>query len=130
VSFSFPGAHDTEANGLNDNSVIVGTFSKFGARQQGFQVRHGAFSSIDFPGSSSTIATKVNNAGDIVGTYVGESGQHGYVLTKGKFITIDGPGAQATFIAGVNNLKQIVGGVATATSFNSLAFKGDCADVF
>ena len=96
--FDVPGATTTNAQGINHQGDIVGTFIDAAGRQHGFLRSGSQFRTIDFPGAQASFARGINNAGDIVGTYQrqGETGgipQHGFLLTRrGGLLAIDYPG--------------------------------------
>ena len=75
----------TEALGINDNGMIVGSY--FGCTssctEHGFVFFKGKYLSFDFPNAFQTFADGINNAGQVVGTYTAtEYGYfHGFVTS-------------------------------------------------
>jgi hypothetical protein len=105
----FPGATETDAQGINDSDQIVGTYDEAIGQSHGYLLDGGSFTSIDVPGAGITEATDINNGGQIVGTFSAR-GFHGFLLDSGTFTSIDVPGARFTNAAGINDAGQIVGG--------------------
>ena len=93
-----PGATTTNAQGINHQGDIVGTFIDAAGQQHGFLRSGSQYRTIDFPGARASFARGINDAGDIVGTYQrqGETGgvpQHGFLLTRrGGLLAVDYPG--------------------------------------
>jgi len=79
---SFPHASATYAWGVNDDAVIVGTYSSNTCLECGFAMRNGKFLSFSYPGAPTTLVFGVNNAGQVVGSYtLGDQIYHGFVST-------------------------------------------------
>jgi uncharacterized membrane protein len=122
IAFDVPGAQSTEASGVNDAGLIVGTFDVLppppgGAlRTHGFlRDTNGTFTTIDPPSAVQETrgSLSINNAGQIVGSFnadVSLPDTHGFVrYTNGTFIQLDVPGAMRTSASGINDTGQIVG---------------------
>lgn len=76
---SIVGATDSEATAVNDDDLVVGTFSN-GAIDQGFTWDNGKLTIVDVPGAVDTDITGINDAGQIVGDYIDADGaQHGFL---------------------------------------------------
>ncbi|HET9385047.1 MAG TPA: hypothetical protein VFO67_07850 [Gemmatimonadales bacterium] len=115
TAFEFPGTFGrTSAGGINDSSVIVGTYveevsSWPGFRYRGFLKQADQFSSLDYPGALFTFADDINNLGQVVGTYTDSQGySHGFIKDGDTFMPFGVFGAE-TVASGLNNLGQIVG---------------------
>jgi hypothetical protein len=70
VTIAFPGAASTQAFGVNDSDVVVGSYTVGtgnAAVTHGFFWKAGNYSSIDVQGASSTVINGINNEGDLVG---------------------------------------------------------------
>ena len=68
TTFSIPGGN-LSATGLNNNGVIVGTFTPTGSPTRGFiRDAAGNVKMVDYPGASSTALYKINNNGVITGS--------------------------------------------------------------
>lgn len=81
--FDFPGSVWTEANRINDEGEIVGSYaaSKTGPTS-GYTEMGGSFTAVTFPGSADTEVLGLNNQGTIVGQYTDSSGViHGFMGT-------------------------------------------------
>jgi hypothetical protein len=65
-------ARQTSARGINPRGDIVGFYVDSAARQRGFLLHDGLYTTIDFPlaGVRATIANGINAQGEIVGQYV------------------------------------------------------------
>jgi len=120
TAFDVPGAQSTDASGINDAGLIVGTFRVLppppggGARPHGyFRDTNGTFTTIDAPGAIDEFTGGINNAGQIVGQFdadVSLQHPHGFVrYTNGTFIQLDVPGAMGTSASGINDTGLIVG---------------------
>jgi hypothetical protein len=99
---AFPG--ETEAFGINDAGLIVGTFLDTAVVQHGFLLSGGGFATIDDP-DGPTAATGINSAGQIAGF----AGGHGFLKTGAIFSTFDFPTGTNTGARGINDPGQIVG---------------------
>jgi len=85
-SLNVPGVASANAQGVNDNGVIVGPSKGLEGGKDGcFLLKEGAFSDVSFPGASSTDCTGINVAGQIVGGYLDAGGVgHGFMITPQK----------------------------------------------
>jgi hypothetical protein len=111
---NYPGALATEAFGINNHNVVVGSYVDSSNQTHGFKLNSGSFSPINFPGAIETQALGVNDNGDIVGWYLltnqPNAPTHGFLLHSGTYKSIDYPGAKyGTEAAGINNSGAIVG---------------------
>lgn len=112
---NFPGitgATATDAQGINDQGQIVGTFEECSGNAYGYVLSGigGSFTTIDYPGSVLTFAFGINNGGTVVGYYTDSSGNsHGFVYDSGTYTSIDYPGATNTVAQGINNNGEVVG---------------------
>jgi probable HAF family extracellular repeat protein len=115
TTIDVPSAVLTNAQGINHQGDIVGTYTDSGGRQHGFLRSGGQFRTIDVPGANVTVARGINDAGDIVGTYQrpGETGglpQHGFLLTRrGGLQAVDYPGHLNTIPQRILNDGTILG---------------------
>ncbi|HEX3738329.1 MAG TPA: hypothetical protein VHV29_01265 [Terriglobales bacterium] len=110
----YPGSfqNTTDALGINNNNVIVGSYYiDASSTTHGFKYSNGKYSTIDFPGAVYTAVLGINDNGDVVGEYLLSSpgNFHGFLRLAGVFTTIDDPGASSTMLAGINNAGTIVG---------------------
>jgi uncharacterized membrane protein len=130
-AFTFPNSFGfTVANSINVHATIVGFFVPgIGGRAQGFMVRNGVFTAINFPGAEATEITKINNEGEMVGLYAINGIVHGFSLDKGRFTTIDVPNTTDTMILGLNNRDQIIATAIEQNHFDQ-GFEGNCQKVF
>jgi hypothetical protein len=78
VQISVAGADATQAYGINDCGIVVGTYVSGSAH--GFYGRPGALQTLDLPGVAATKVQGVNDAGRVVGFYFDTTGvEHGFV---------------------------------------------------
>lgn len=95
-----------------DHGRIVGLYQNMmvtPARQEGFLISDGVFTSLLVPGSTMTVAWDMNPKGEIVGVYRNSAGFHGFVLGADGYTPIDVPGASATRAFGINPSGDVVG---------------------
>lgn len=95
------------ANGINDAGDIVGTHGA-----DGYFLRNGISSTIDFPGAPGTVLEGINDRGVIVGFYFDASRAgvtHGLILDRHGLSNFDVPGSTSTEISGINNRGDFVG---------------------
>ena len=115
TTFDVPGATLTNAQGVNHQGDIVGTFVDAAGQQHGFLRSSGQYRTIDYPNGHGILARGINDAGDIVGTYQrpGESGgvpAHGFLLTRrGGLLAVDYPGHLNTIPQRILNDVTILG---------------------
>jgi uncharacterized membrane protein len=109
-----PGATETRALGINNQSEIVGEYVDRAGASHGF-VREpdGEVTSLDVPGAEGTVAIDIDDQGRVVGAYSDEETQsiHGFLRgTDGTVTTIDHPQALYPTVAqGINESGLIVG---------------------
>jgi len=118
TQLDFPGSFDTDANGIAENGVIVGTYAAKlldGSRgaDHGYVLdKHGYHALPDPPtGFQEPDFNAVNEEGDVVGgmkpTLVA-TGNRGFLLDDGHYVTID-CGHDQTEANGINDDGDIVG---------------------
>ncbi len=112
-AFSYPGASNTTATGINDVGKIVGYYTSPAANDprhaHGFLDDNGHFTTIDVPGAQSTQPAAINNREEIVGTYYDGAHYHGFVDQGGKMSFINAPGATDTWLRAENDFGQVAG---------------------
>jgi probable HAF family extracellular repeat protein len=100
-----PGAASTQANGINDNGWIVGSFVDSKGVQHGFYWDTKKYHTVNIPAAFSTTVWSINNANLMAAfslTSAG-AGQDGYTYNGKAFTKVNVPGATSTIIHGVNN---------------------------
>jgi uncharacterized membrane protein len=113
-SLDFPGAVETQLNGINDAAAIVGSYRVNlatwpGFRWSGFLYQTSAWVAINYPGAILTFATAINNLNQVAGTYTDRYGfTHGFIKNGDRFSPFDVPGAD-TFVSGINDDGEVVG---------------------
>jgi uncharacterized membrane protein len=112
-SFDYPGAIATQANGINQNGVIVGYYLDSSSVEHGFvRSPDGQFEQVDYPGATGTILLGINDAKQVVGLYNGVAiFYQGFIFEPpNRFTPIYYGGlASETTPYGINNNGQIVG---------------------
>jgi len=112
TSFFIPTALSTDAQGINDNSIVVGHFYTR-ALDEGFAERNGEFLPISFPGATDTWPIGINSLQQVVGWYTDSHDCRsgcGFVLSGSEYQPITYPGSVATWATSINRSGQIVGG--------------------
>jgi hypothetical protein len=114
-----PGADDTLVDGVNDGSVLVGTYiiTGKGAKQFGFIEQGKHLTKFNYPGTAGvTFASSINDRGATVGYYTDAAGTFdGWIRSAdGRFCRLDDPSAakgagQGTLPVGINDAGTIVG---------------------
>lgn len=98
TTIDVPGAVITNAQGINHQGDVVGSFTDAAGLIHGFLRSGGQYRTIDVPNARVTFARGINDAGDIVGTYQRQVEttsvpNHGFLLTRrGGMQAIDYPG--------------------------------------
>lgn len=114
ISFDFPGAATTTAQGINADGAVVGVFVDILGKQHGFLLRGGSFTTIDYPSALSTAARGINSQGDIVGVHIDATGlpgggSRGWLLQQGTFKDVNFPGHMNTIPVKITDRGVIVG---------------------
>ena len=100
--------YGTNANGINDAGVIVGTYD-IAEIPHGFVYTNGSYTNFDCPNSAGTNATGINSSGQIVGFCWYNSTYHGFLLNNGDYTAIDFPQAALTYLYGINDAGAMAG---------------------
>jgi probable HAF family extracellular repeat protein len=101
------GRNDTQANGINDNGVIVGWCP--GNPEESFIYENGAYTYVSYPHALVTWFSGINNQGEVVGYTVGSGAKHtqrAFIYSNGKFTFLP---ATITAAIGINNNGAIAG---------------------
>jgi uncharacterized membrane protein len=112
--YGYPGASNTRFTGINYWGTIVGLQGPFGS-PDGFKLKNGIFTLIQYPGAATTTASSISDKGVIVGWYANaQSGgglrtSHGFTLANGAYKTLDNPAGSDTFLNDINGGGVIVG---------------------
>lgn len=116
AEFAYPGAHSTNAYGIDGGGDVVGSMHLDGVDFANGFIRsaNGSFSlPIIFPGNGvrDTIATAINDNGTIAGWYADSAGvTHGFFFAGGVYTSYDHPNALfGTRINGINDFGDFVG---------------------
>jgi hypothetical protein len=121
VSFSFPGSQRTEANGINDSGMIVGTYSAPSAAH-GFIYHKGQWATLDYPGATfGTSLLGISNAGVIIGEASPIGPPIYFMYVNGVFKQIDVPNSSFTQVSGIS-----AGGVISGTTDFNQGFTATC----
>ncbi len=118
------GYDGTEANAINKNGQVVGTYygvivcnppdtTYCAVERFGFLRSKSTFSTIEYPGfpviASWTEVWGINASGQVVGTYYNQFGWNGFLKDGSTFTSIEYEGASDTHCWGINDSGQIVG---------------------
>ncbi len=110
-SLSYPGANGTEANGINNGNVVVGSYFDSAGLLHGYVYTGGNYTAVNYPGAAQTAVLGINDYNDIVGWYLlsGSANNHGFLRHNGIFRTLDFPASMGTTATGINKAGAIVG---------------------
>jgi probable HAF family extracellular repeat protein len=100
---------DSTAYGLNDRSMVVGSFVGGTGHQVGYMLFNGVSTPIAVPGARDTYAYGINNRGDVVGASDIPGKSSGFLLRDGVLTSFRAPGASFTEAHGINNAGTIAG---------------------
>lgn len=126
----------TNASGINNSGVVVGTFVDSTDKSHGFYYVGGSFTNIDAPSAFVTFTHSINDAGAIVGDYYSNGIDYSYIKNGGIFTTINFPSAfTGGILSGISESGVLVGfyrdsggeahGIAdTAGTFTEIDFPG------
>ncbi len=122
-AYSVPGSYSTTLNDINDDGVLVGTYTvSKGATPIGFTLANGTLTKIAFPGASSTVPTSINAAGQIVG-YISKANALSAFFFDGKNYTqLNPPGQYGCTPYHIKNDGKIVGACTSSSNFVTQAF--------
>jgi uncharacterized membrane protein len=101
------GRYDTQANGINDNGVVVGWCP--GNPEESYIYENGEYTYVVYPHAEVTWFAGINNSGEIVGYFVGSGPKHpqrAFVYSSGKFTLLP---ATVQYANGINNSSTIAG---------------------
>jgi hypothetical protein len=106
-------ASDTEADGVNNGRLLVGTYYVDGSdfHSHGYFYQHGSFTEFNIPSATDTVIYGVNNAGDFVGLFSLDNSitVQGFANIGGNLVTFGIPGSIITEPAGINDRGEIAG---------------------
>jgi hypothetical protein len=105
---AYPGAAQTNLNGVNDSGEVVGNYGQSTSTLQGFVYKNGTYKPFKTSAETSN-AISVNDSGAIVGSYTPDGGTYVSVLIVGGKHTVIQNGTYATFATGINSSGEIVG---------------------
>jgi hypothetical protein len=127
VSFSFPGSQRTEANGINDNGVIVGSYVSPGTVNgalavNGFAYHNGQWATVAYPVTNAdTTLLGISNAGVILAEVDSLGPPIYFMYANGVFKQIDVPNSSFTQVSGIS-----AGGVISGTTDFNQGFTAIC----
>jgi probable HAF family extracellular repeat protein len=117
--------YGTNATGINDAGVIVGTYNDMGDVPHGFLYINGNFNNFDCPNSVGTNAWGINSSGQIVGFCWYNSTYHGFLLSNDSYTAIDFPQAALTYLYGINDAGAVAGTFEDAAGkFHGFTYSG------
>jgi len=105
---NWEGIQGSEANGINDNDVVVGNYWDDTGRSTAFIYDNG-LKTVNYPNAFITNLTSINNSGLAVGYHdLGDETTQGFAYYKGKLIPIE-VGQLSTLVSGINDWGFITG---------------------
>ena len=129
-SFDYPGAINTQANGISGSNIVGDYYTSFNPTiEHGYLYNGSTFTSFDDPlagtfNGQGTIATGIASNGNIVGYYIAPSGvNHGFLKIGNSYQTLDYPGViNDTFVHGISSTTGKIVGNYADTSNNHHGF--------
>jgi uncharacterized membrane protein len=94
---------------INDSGQIVGTFFGSDARNHGFLLSQGQYTTLDYPGSHNTHLTGINDEGEIVGYADHGPSSLAFELSHGQYTALPNIKGKVPTPLGINSLGEIVG---------------------
>lgn len=120
----YPGALQTEVEGINGGGAMAGDFEDSSGNVHGFELAGGTYTQLDYPGTTTgTVAIGINSSGEIVGIYYNPE-QTGFLLSGGTYTTIAVPGSVSTYAESINKY-GVIAGYYFDSSGNSHGFTWD-----
>ena len=136
--FSFPGAYETRADGINERGDITGSYTldppvldpdgRCYARRYGYAITHqGENLTVTFPFSQHEVVNKILPNGWMVGPFVDAGCErprvpngcgHSFLLKGEKFYQLDFPGSYMTDVIDINPRGELAG------DYESIKFPG------
>lgn len=98
------GASATQAHGINNSGVIVGTADSYGFIDFG-----GNIALMGIAGATAMDPMAINNDDAVVGSYYDGANWHGFIDAGGRLTFINAPGATDTWVTGINDAGDISG---------------------
>jgi len=129
-SFNYPGAINTQANGISGTSIVGDYYSSFSPTiEHGYLYNGSTFTSFDDPlagtfNGQGTLATAIAANGNIVGYYIASSGvSHGFLKIGNSYQTLDYPGViDDTYAYGISSTTGNIVGTYTDSSNKNHGF--------
>jgi probable HAF family extracellular repeat protein len=115
-----PGATNTEARGINNQGVTVGSADNYG-----FIDVNNKFYLLGINGAKVVDPMAINNFNTVVGSYEDNSNHwHGWIDQGGRLSFINAPGATDTWVTGINDNGTVVGYSDTSSGGPTQGFIG------
>jgi probable HAF family extracellular repeat protein len=96
VKLQYPGAIYTDATGISNSGVIVGTYRDDSNNVHAYKYESGVYTNVDYPGSAANYGMGIAAGGQVLGTYgmAVEGPYHAFILDHGTYTTFDFPGME------------------------------------
>ena len=91
---------------INDNGVVVGSYSRGGTTEHGFIYHNGQWATLDVPNSATTTPAGITNGGAIA---ISTDKMGSFLYVNGKFKTIKVPNSTSTHVNGMSAAGLITG---------------------
>ncbi|HLY05716.1 MAG TPA: hypothetical protein VKR31_08215 [Rhizomicrobium sp.] len=104
TSFDPTGSTGTNVHGMNNNQVIVGSFSDAGGTHGFIRAADGTITVYDAPGSAGyTVITGIDDSGAFAGSYSASGNDYGFIVNaKGKFKSFGVTGQRYTEVTALS----------------------------
>jgi hypothetical protein len=110
IDVRFPGVHDSQVLGINDDGILVGAYTDAGGFLRAFvyQTSTQVFHAVAVDGLDLLALSDINAHGAVVGSFIGEEPLRGFWATRAQRRIIEVPDAIWTEALGLNDMNIIV----------------------
>lgn len=106
--------NETRVSGINDNGVIVGSYTDSNQKNHGFIYYNGSYATVNYPSATETFLTGINDNGQVTGYYVVGGVETGFTATLNGSDTLLSTTLEVTN-SGTVNLGSLAQMTSTAT---------------
>ena len=122
----YPGGHDTQPAGTNDNGTVAGSFAD-SAGEHGFIYHGGTWAQVDYPGPAGTTqVTGISNGNMVVRISTSQEPYIPFIYVNGAFKVISVPNASFTLVNGIAPGGMIIGTTVPNGTSTAEGFTGTC----
>jgi len=109
-AFGYPNAQFTEANGITQDNVIVGSYRlSQGGIIHGYYFYNGTFHGVDCFGNNGTVVNGINSSYVMIGGYLSGSRNLGFYLWNGQCFSVNVPGSTNTVLTAITDDNVLLG---------------------